>query len=160
MAESNGTYQPGWGDKKHHHHHHYHDSRADERNKGLGGALRMKDKQVYYGVMTALICVALFGIFKLGQLIVCEIKALPMDTPETEMTVDELRIHKAEEQDAILYADSLAQAYNIDSMRRNVQIETTPVYRPPRKNDEWYITRREWKDLWKKWKIWKKGQDE
>jgi len=45
-------------------------------------------------------------------------------------------------------------------MRRNVQIETTPVYRPPRKNDEWYITRREWKDLWKKWKIWKKGQDE
>ncbi len=160
MAESNGTYQPGWGDKKHHHHHHYHDSRADERNKGLGGALRMKDKQVYYGVMTALICVALFGIFKLGQLIVREIKALPMDTPETEMTVDELRIHKAEEQDAILYADSLAQAYNIDSMRRNVQIETTPVYRPPRKNDEWYITRREWKDLWKKWKIWKKGQDE
>ncbi len=160
MAESNGTYQPGWGDKKHHHHHHYHDSRADERNKGLGGALRMKDKQVYYGVMTALICVALFGIFKLGQLIVREIKALPMDTPETEMTVDELRIHKAEEQDAILYADSLAQAYNIDSMRRNVQIETTPVYRPPRKNDEWYITRREWKDIWKKWKIWKKGQNE
>ncbi|MBQ3716826.1 MAG: hypothetical protein II901_00350 [Paludibacteraceae bacterium] len=159
MAESNGTYQPGWGEKKKHHHHHY-ESRSKERNRGLGGALRMKDKQVYYGVMAALIGVALFGLFKLGQLVVSEIKAMPMDNPETEMTVDELRIHKAEEQDAMLYADSLAQMYNIDSIRHHVQIETTPVYRPPRKNDEWYITRREWKDIWEKWKIWKKGQNE
>ena len=160
MQSTEKTYQPGWGEKKKHHHHHHYESRSTERNRGLGGALRMKDKQVYYGVMTALICVAIFGIYRLCALFIREIKAMPMDDPQAEMTVDELRIHKAEEQDALLYADSLAQAYNLDSMRRNVQIETTPVYRPPRRSDEWYITRREWKDIWRKWKIWKKNKNE
>ena len=48
--------------------------------------------------------------------------------------------------------DSLAHEYSVDSIRRNVQIETRPVYRPPRKEDKWYITQREWKEIWKDWK--------
>ena len=159
MAEGN-TYQPGWDDakkKKHHHHHHI---GPNERNRGLGGALRMKDKQAYYGLMTAIIAGVCVGLFFLIRLIVREIQAMPNDDPTTEMTVDELRIHKVEEQDALLYSDSLAQAFNVDSLRRNVQIDTRPVYRPPRKKDEWYITRREWKEIWHNLQIWKKSKDE
>lgn len=80
---------------------------------------------------------------------------MPNDDPTTEMTVDELRIHKADEQDAILMGDSLAQAYNVDSMKHQVQIETRPVYRPPRREDKWYITQREWKKIWESYRIWR-----
>ena len=84
---------------------------------------------------------------------------MPNDDPATEMEVDVLRIHKVDEQDALLYSDSLAQTYNLDSLKRNVQIETRPVYRPPRRENEWYITRREWKEIWKTFKIWKRSKD-
>lgn len=157
MAEDGKTYQPGWGEKKHHHHHHH--VHPSEKNRGFGGALRMKDKQAYYGLMAILIALVLVGIFFLVRLIVKEVRAMPMDDPNTEMKVDELRIHKVEEQEALQAADSLAQAYQLDSVR-HVQVETTPVYRPPKREDTWYITQREWKDLWKKWKIWKKGKEE
>jgi hypothetical protein len=88
-----------------------------------------------------------------------EIKAMPNDDPAMERTVDELRIHKADEQDALLYSDSLTQAYHLDSLKRNVQIETRPVYRPPRRENTWYITQREWKEIWKTFKIWKKNKE-
>jgi hypothetical protein len=106
--------------------------------------------------MIVLGVVALTGIVMLFKTIRDELRAIPNDDPETELNVDELRIHKAEEQDALLLGDSLAQAYNVDSMRHNVQIETRPVYRPPRKNNEWYLTQREWKSIWKNYKIWKR----
>lgn len=159
MASEENTYQPGWDEakrKKHHHHHHG----PNEHNRGLGGALRMKDKQAYYGLMCVLIVAALIGLFFLIRLIVREIKAMPNDDPTTEMTVDELRIHKVDEQDALLYSDSLTQAYNLDSLKRKVQIDTRPVYRPPRKESAWYITKREWKEIWRTFKIWKKNKDE
>ena len=149
-------YQPGWGEKKKHHHHHRYDRSSIERNRGFGGALRMRDKQAYIGLMIVLGVVALTGIVMLFKTIRDELRAIPNDDPETELKVDELRIHKAEEQDALLLGDSLAQAYNVDSMRHNVQIETRPVYRPPRKNNEWYLTQREWKSIWKNYKIWKR----
>lgn len=151
------TYQPGWGEKKRHHHHHR--TGPNEHNRGLGGALRMRDKQAYYGLIVVLVMGALIGLFFLIRFIVLEIKAMPNDDPATEMEVDVLRIHKVDEQDALLYSDSLAQTYNLDSLKRNVQIETRPVYRPPRRENEWYITRREWKEIWKTFKIWKRSKD-
>ncbi|MBR4432198.1 MAG: hypothetical protein IKS76_03235 [Paludibacteraceae bacterium] len=153
MAEDGKTYQPGWGEKKKHHHLHTH---ANEHNRGLGGALRMKDKQAYYGLMFVLLAVLALGAYKLVMMFVHEWRAMPHDDPTTEMKVDELRIHKVEERDALLYGDSLAQAYQIDSSAiRHVQIETRPVYRPPRKQKEWYITQREWKAIWKQLKVWR-----
>ena len=116
----------------------------------------MKDKQAYYGLMVVLLAVLAFGAYELIMLFVNEWRAMPHDDPATEVQVDELRIHKAEEQDALLLGDSLAQQLNVDSIRRQVQIETRPVYRPPRREDKWYITQREWKDIWKTFKNWRK----
>ncbi len=115
----------------------------------------MRDKQAYYGLLCVLIAGLAFGAYKLIGMFAAELRAMPNDDPTTEMTVDELRIHKADEQDAILTGDSLAQAYNVDSMKRTVQIETRPVYRPPRREDKWYITQSEWKKIWKSYKIWR-----
>lgn len=158
MAEER-TYQPGWDEAKHKKRHHHHHVGPNERNRGLGGALRMRDKQAYYGMVVVLVMGILIGLFFLVRFVVEEIKAMPNDDPTTEMAVDELRIHKAEEQDALLYSDSLTQAYNLDSLKRKVQIETRPVYRPPRRENTWYITQREWKDIWNTFKIWKKNKE-
>ena len=126
------------------------------RNRGLGGALRMRDKQAYYGLLVVIIAVLGFGAYKLIRLAANELRAMPNDDPDMEMSVDELRIHKVEEQDAILMGDSLSQQYNLDSIKRKVQIDTRPVYRPPRKNDEWYITKKEWKSIFKNYRIWRR----
>ena len=116
----------------------------------------MRDKQAYYGLMVVIIAVLGFGAYKLIRLAASELRAMPNDDPDMEMSVDELRIHKAEEQDAILMGDSLSRQYNLDSIKRKVQIDTRPVYRPPRKNDEWYITKREWKSIIKNYRIWRR----
>ena len=116
----------------------------------------MRDKQAYYGLMVVIIAVLGFGAYKVIRLAVHELRAMPNDDPDMEMSVDELRIHKAEEQDAILMGDSLSQQYNLDSIKRKVQIDTRPVYRPPRKNDEWYITKKEWKSIFKNYRIWRR----
>lgn len=130
-----------------------------KRNRGLGGALRMRDKQAYYGLLVVIIAVLGFGAYKLIRLAASELRAMPNDDPDMEMNVDELRIHKAEEQDAILMGDSLSQQYNLDSIKRKVQIDTRPVYRPPRKNDEWYITKKEWKSIFKNYRIWRRMKE-
>ena len=163
MSETRNTYQPGWGEnqKKHHHHHHHHYQGEKENNRRWGGALRMRDKQAYYGLIAVCVIVALVGLYSLLTLIIREVKAMPMDDPKSELAVDELRIHKVAEQDALIAGDSLAQAMEMDSaMIRRVQIETRPVYRQPRKNTEWYITRREWRDIFENMKRWRKDQEE
>ena len=119
----------------------------------------MRDKQAYYGLLVVLIAVLGFGAYKLIRLAASELRAMPNDDPDMEMNVDELRIHKAEEQDAILMGDSLSQQYNLDSIKRKVQIDTRPVYRPPRKNDEWYITKKEWKSIFKNYRIWRRMRE-
>ena len=124
----------------------------------------MKDKQAYYGLMCIVVFFLAWGAYKVFTPLVKELKAMPNDDPTTEMAVDELRIRKVQEQDAILAGDSLAQEYNLDSMKRKVQIETVPVYRPPRQEDKWYISQREWKKIWKEFKImkweWKHDKDD
>ena len=168
MSETPNTYQPGWGEQKakseeqrgrHHHHHHYQVEK--ENNRRWGGEIRMRDKQAYYGLIAVCVIVALVGLYSLLTLIIREVKAMPMDDPKSELAVDELRIHKVAEQDALIAGDSLAQAMEMDSaMIRRVQIETRPVYRQPRKNTEWYITRREWRDIFENMKRWRKDQEE
>ena len=168
MSETPNTYQPGWGEQKakseeqrgkHHHHHPYQVEK--ENNRRWGGALRMRDKQAYYGLIAVCVIVALVGLYSLLTLIIREVKAMPMDDPKSELAVDELRIHKVAEQDALIAGDSLAKAMEMDSaMIRHVQIETRPVYRQPRKNTEWYITRREWRDIFENMKRWRKDQEE
>lgn len=130
-----------------------------KRNRGLGGALRMRDKQAYYGLMVVIIAVLGFGAYKVIRLAAHELRAMPNDDPDMEMSVDELRIHKAEEQDALIMGDSLSQQYNLDSIKRKVQIDTRPVYRPPKKNDEWYITKKEWKSIIKNYRIWRRMKE-
>ena len=140
MAEEGKTFQPGWGEpKKHHHHHHHHSS--NRYTNSWGGWVKLRDRQAYYGLILVVVLVVGVCTYKLVMLFVNEWRAMPHDDPTTEMKVDELRIHKVDEQDALLYGDSLAQVYQVDSSTiRHVQIETRPVYRPPRKKTEWYIT--------------------
>ena len=154
MSETPKTFQPGWGEKKdhHHHHHHHYDYHSDRHTNTWGGWMKMRDKQAYYGLMLVVIAVLGFGTYKLVMMFVDEWRAMPHDDPATEMKVDELRIRKVDEQTALLAGDSLAREYKVDSIQKQVQIETRPVYRPPRKEDKWYITQREWKEIWKEWK--------
>lgn len=119
----------------------------------------MRDKQAYYGLMVVIIAVLGFGAYKVIRLAASELRAMPNDDPDMEMSVDELRIHKAEEQDALIMGDSLSQQYNLDSIKRKVQIDTRPVYRPPKKNDEWYITKKEWKSIIKNYRIWRRMKE-
>ena len=116
----------------------------------------MKDKQAYIGMVLVIVAVLAFGTFKLVRLIAHELRAMPNDDPAMELAVDELRVHKAQEQDALLHGDSLAQEYHMDSIKRHVQIETRPVYRPPRRESTWYITKREWKSIIKNYRIWRR----
>ena len=115
----------------------------------------MKDKNAYYGLMFILIAVLGFGAYTVVMMFVREFKAMPMDDPTTEMAVDELRIHKVQENEALAIGDSMTRALHLDSIRRTVQIETTPVYRPPRRESTWYLTQREWKAIKKNYKIWR-----
>ncbi len=160
MEDSPKSYQPGWGEKKKHHHHHHHTG-PNENNRGWGGALRMKDKQAYYGLMFAIIVALGFGAYKLIGMFVAEFRAMPNDDPTTEMNVDELDIRRVEKQEALMVSDSIAKTYQFDSTTiKKVQTESHHVYRPPRKEDKWYITQREWKKIWADYKImrWERKQ--
>ena len=156
MSEtSDKTYQPGWGENKKHHHHHHTDNRVREQYRGMGGAVRMRDKQAYYGLVLVIVLGLGLLAYKIFAPVVRDLREMPLDDPASEWQVDELRIHKVQEQDALLAGDSLAQEYRVDSIRRQVQIETVPVYRPPRRENVWYITKRDWKALWRNYKLWK-----
>ena len=109
MEDSPKSYQPGWGEKKKHHHHHHHG--PNENNRGWGGALRMKDKQAYYGLMFVIIVALGFGAYKLIGMFVAEFRAMPNDDPTTEMNVDELDIRRVEKQEALMVSDSIAKTY-------------------------------------------------
>ena len=158
MADKPNTYQPGWGEPKQHHHHHHHHHSSGTHTNSWGGWMKMRDKQAYYGLMLVVLVSLAFGAYKLVMMFVNEWRAMPHDDPTTEMKVDELRIHKVAERDALLLADSLSQTANLDSMRHTVQIETRPVYRPPRREEKWYITQREWKEIWRDFKRWRQSR--
>lgn len=163
MADDLKTYQPKWDElkeHKHHRHHHRHTDIPDEKNRGFGGSIRMKDKQAYVGLMLIVLAVVIYGGYQLTKLVIREWRSLPMDDPKTEMTVDELNIRKVEKQEALLFGDSLAQTYNLDSTSiKRVQTDEHyhHVYRPPRKSSEWYITQREWKDIFRNMQRWRQG---
>jgi len=123
--------------------------------------LRMKDKQAYYGLMFVIIVALGFGAYKLIGMFVAEFRAMPNDDPTTEMNVDELDIRRVEKQEALMVSDSIAKTYQFDSTTiKKVQTESHHVYRPPRKEDKWYITQREWKKIWADYKImrWERKQ--
>ena len=82
MAKEEHTYQPGWGEKKHHHHHHHYE--PNHKNRGMGGALRMRDKQAYVGLMLVIIGALAFGGYKLADLFAEEIRQMPKDNPSKE----------------------------------------------------------------------------
>ena len=159
MAEEK-IFQPGWEEakerqarrEKHGHHHYYERPRKSGFSTALGGAMKQHDKQAYYGLRTIIFCACFYGLYKLAMMFVNEWRAMPHDDPTTELTVDELGIHKVTEHDALLYSDSIAQMLNVDTIRRDLQIDKRAPYRPPRKEDNWYISQREWKDIWKTWK--------
>ena len=102
-----------------------------------------------------------FGAYKLIGMFVAEFRAMPNDDPTTEMNVDELDIRRVEKQEALMVSDSIAKTYQFDSTTiKKVQTESHHVYRPPRKEDKWYITQREWKKIWADYKImrWERKQ--
>lgn len=158
MPKEEKTYQPGWGEKKKHHHHlHY---EPNYKNRRPGGSLRMRDKQAYIGLMLVLVVILLIGAFKLTQLFLNELREMPNDNPSTEMNVDVLGVRIADEANALEYSDSIARDLKLDSIRKTVQVTKHNVYRPPRKNTDWFINDREWKAIKKNYKIWLKTNGE
>lgn len=113
----------------------------------------MRDKSAYFGLLFVVFGIIGTGVYMLGKMVYDEVKAMPKDDPTTEMNVDVLRIKKVDERNALIVGDSLAQTYNVDSLKHTVQIETRPVYRPPKREDKWYITKREWKRIWQDYKV-------
>ena len=166
-------YQPKWEEHKERERRHrkerdvfeeidygsHHTGKSSKHTNTWGGWMKMNDKQAYYGLMFVVISILAFGAFKLIMLLVHELRAMPMDDPKTEMRVDELDIRKVEKQEALQAGDSIARIYQFDSTTiRRVQTESHHVYRPPRKQKEWYITEREWQDIWRNMKRWKQSQ--
>ena len=152
------TYQPHWGEDKHKSKRKRHSNEQTQKKKYF----RVQDRQAFYGAILVVFVIIAYLFYTLGGWIKREIQSMPFDNPDEEIQVDVLRINKVEEEKALLLSDSLAQAYNLDSIKRKVQIETVPVYRPPRKENKWYITKKEWKDIWQNIKIrrFEKQQDE
>lgn len=162
-------YQPKWEEHKererrrHEEDEHYYEShrpsRSSRHTNSWGGAMKLKDKQAYYGLMFIVLAALASGAFWVVMQFVHEWRAMPHDDPSTEMKVDELDIHKVDKHEALLKGDSIAKTYQFDSSTiHRVQTESHHVYRPPRKNKEWYITEREWQDIFKNLKRWKKSK--
>jgi hypothetical protein len=125
--------------------------------------LGIQDKQAGYGLILLLIVLGGFGLYKVSLKVYQEIQTIHFTDPKEEIEVDVLRIDKVREKNALQMSDSLMRTYQMDSsMIRKVQIETVPVYRPPKREDKWYITNKEWKDIWQNIKIrrFEKEQDE
>lgn len=158
MAREEHTYQPGWGEKKHHHHHHHYE--PNHKNRGMGGALRMRDKQAYVGLMLVIIGALAFGGYKLADLFAEEIRQMPKDNPSKEMKVDALGIRMVDEAEALREGDSIARELQLDTVRKTVLAEKHNVYRPPRKNTDWYINGNEWRSLKRSYKIWLRSNTE
>lgn len=164
MADQPKTYQPHWEEAKEREQQRRKHKRKHRRSSVAPKKpfLGIRDRQARYGMILLIIVLVLFGGYKIGKWIYNEIKTMPFADPKEEMDVDVLRINKVEEKKALQLSDSLVHAYNMDSIKRKVQIETVPVYRPPRKENKWYITKKEWRDIWQNIKIRRleKEQDE
>ena len=145
MAEHPKTYQPHWEENKKHQSSRKRRSSSSPQKEKFR---RIQDKHALIGAIILVVLVVGYLLYSVGSWVVKEVKSMPFDNPDEEIQVDVLRIHKAEEQKALQMSDSLMQSYNLDSITKKVQIETVPVYRPPRKDNKWYITKKEWKDIW------------
>lgn len=162
MADQPKTYQPHWEEHKQRDRkkrkRKHHNTPVTPKKPFLG----IQDKQARYGLILLLIVFGLFAGYKVGKWIYHEIQTMPFANPNEEMQVDVLRIDKEGEKKALHMSDSLVQAFQVDSIVRKVQIETVPVYRPPKREDKWYITKKEWQDIWQNIKIRRleKEQDE
>ena len=128
-----------------HHHHHFDNGKSSHRSNSLGGALKMRDKQAYYGLILVIVAVLGFGVYKLVMLFADELREMPNGDPAQELQVDELGVRKVEEAD------------KVDSIRRTVKGEEHNVYRPPRKKNNELIDEREAKDIWKNLQHWFKA---
>lgn len=148
MADEIRTYQPHWDEKKKSHAKRHKHTANNAKKKTLFSSIRGKDKQAFVGAILVCIVALIYVAYTLGGWLVKEFKSMPLADPNEEIQVDVLRINKTDEKKALLMSDSLARTYNLDSIKRKVQIETIPVYRPPRRENKWYITKKEWRDIW------------
>lgn len=169
MAEEK-IYQPKWDEHKERERkreqeddfYYYHRSHRNnhKRTNTWGGAMKHRDKQAYYGIVFLVVAIFGTGAYLLIMMFVNEWRAMPHDDPKTEMKVDELDVNRVDKQDALMASDSIAKTYQFDSTTiKRVQTVSHHVYRPPRKNTEWYITEREWKDIFKNFRRWRKAKE-
>jgi hypothetical protein len=163
VADQPKTYQPHWEEHKHREQkksrRKHHKTPTAPKKPFLG----IQDKQARYGLILLLSVLGGFGLYKVSLKVYQEIQTIHFTDPKEEIEVDVLRIDKVREKNALQMSDSLMRTYQMDSsMIRKVQIETVPVYRPPKREDKWYITNKEWKDIWQNIKIrrFEKEQDE
>ena len=132
-----------------HHHHHRH------RQKGISNGPSFlkwqRDKKMIIGFSVVIItCIVLvlgpFRPFFKEVILLCKELATP--EPENSLDADPLKINYKYQQERQATGDSVAASQHIDTtMRREIRRQTVPVYRPPRKHNEWYLTEKDVKDL-------------
>ncbi|MBR6018537.1 MAG: hypothetical protein IK073_07950 [Paludibacteraceae bacterium] len=131
----------------HHHHHHHHRQSNNEPKRFKW----KRDKKMIIGSsLIAITCIILiFGPFRpFFQETILLIKAWVAPEPdEPPLEYDPLKVNYKLRQERERTGDSVAASQNIDTMRREIRRQTVPVYRPPRKHDEWYLTEKDVKEL-------------
>ena len=117
------TYQPHWGERRRHHHHHH--NPQGERFNGLGGKLKMRDKQAYYGLILVIVAVLGFGAYKLVMLFVDEIRAMKNEVQhliETEQYEKAMKLRpKIIEREKMV--EEAAQAFNRHSAGMRIALD-------------------------------------
>ena len=114
-----------------------------------------------FGIEAHCKCFVEYTNIEEAQTVAHELREMPNDDPSMEMNVDELDIRRVEKEEALMLSDSIAKSYQFDSTTiKKVQTESHHVYRPPRREDKWYITQREWKKIWADYKVmrWERKQ--
>jgi len=138
---------------RHHHHHRY-------RQVGVSsGPSRLnwrRDKKIIIGfslliVTSVVLVLGPFRPFFKELVMLCKEMVTP--EPENTLDADPLKINYKYQKERQATGDSVAAAQHLDTtMRREIRRQTVPVYRPPRKHNEWYLTEKDVKDL-------RRGQD-
>ncbi len=102
-----------------------------------------------FSVVTVTLLVFILGPFRpFFKEVILLCKELATPEPENSLDADPLKINYKYQQERKATGDSVAASQHIDTtMRREIRRQTVPVYRPPRKHNEWYLTEKDVKEL-------------
>ena len=107
--------------------------------------------------MLVVVIAVCFAVYAIVSAFAEEIRHMPGKEDAEGFKVDELRIKKVDEADALLFGDSLARELKMDTLVHTVTGEHHNVYRPPKKSKSDLMDGREWNGLFKNLRRWFKA---